>query len=171
MTKIREWVGSHKAAASAMIGIGAALLVVLAYVAVAVVTERPQFCRSACHEMSPYYDEWAQGTHKDVNCTACHVDSGEWARFMHKFVALKEVQAHFTGDTLFPRPEFAVVPNYRCTGCHDKVQVNRTGFSHAEHAKRGPCMSCHPGVGHSVQITALRQAGIYSGKPSAVAAL
>jgi len=170
MTKIREWVGLHKAAAWAIAGIGGALLAILVYAGIAVATERPQFCRSACHEMAPYYDEWAQGTHRDVNCTACHVDPGEIARFKHKFVALKEVQSHFMGDTKFPRPEFAVVPNYRCLACHRKIQV-KTGFSHSDHARRGPCMSCHPGVGHSVKIAALRQAGVYSGKPSAVAAL
>ena len=171
MAQLREWIDSHKAAAWTIAGIGGALLTVLVYAGIAVATELPQFCRSACHEMAPYYDEWAQGTHKDVNCAACHVDPGEIARFKHKFVALKEVQSHFTGDTKFPRPEFAVVPNERCLRCHPKVQVNRTGFSHSEHAARGPCMSCHPGVGHSVTIAALRQAGVYSGKPSAVAAL
>ena len=87
-----------------------------AFVAAALYTDRSEYC-SSCHEMVPYGvrmegDPLGRPVHR------CHVEAGLADRFAHKFVALGEVRAHFTGDTKFPRPKPPVIPQDRCTRCH-----------------------------------------------------
>lgn len=124
-----------------------------------VYTERPAFC-NVCHEMGPYYDVWATGQHAEVSCIDCHVDAGLTARFLHKFVALKEVWDHFTTKPTFPSLTVDV-PDARCTQCHGAVDIEiAQGLTHSEHAKDLACQQCHAATGHKVTFAALDAAGI-----------
>ena len=84
----------------------ATAMVIVAVMAVALVgllgaakaTDRPAFCRAACHEMAPYANAWTQGPHASVGCVDCHVAPGQTARLTHKVAALKEVWAHVRGE-------------------------------------------------------------------------
>ncbi len=101
-----------------------------------------------------------RGKHADVSCIDCHVDPGLTARFMHKFVALKEVWDHFTTTPTFPSLSVDV-PDSRCTPCHDVVNVEITkGFTHAQHARDLACQQCHASTGHRVTFKALDTAGV-----------
>ena len=145
------------------IALAAALAVVVlsaGYVGVAKATDQPAFCGSACHEMGPYHEAWAGGAHKGIACVDCHVDPSPVAQLEHKFVALGEVVDHIKGAPNFPLATAPDVPDSRCIRCHENIVVNQVGFSHADHAKRGPCVKCHSDVGHNVTSTALRQAGL-----------
>lgn len=166
MTRVRGWYSRHKAPALILAGILTALILGAAYVGVAKATDQPSFCRAACHEMEPYHAAWSQGPHKDVSCVACHVDPGPVAGLKHKVVALKEVGAHITGDTSFPRAGLADVPDERCTSCHESISADTTGFDHATHAGSGPCIQCHATTGHTVSAASLKAAGVYSGDTS-----
>lgn len=144
-------------AVSAVLSLGVA---VGAFSAVASATDSPAFCGSACHEMQPFHDAWTKGPHKNVNCLECHVDRGVLNRITHKFVSLREVAEHIKGAVHFPLPDGPDVPNSRCTSCHAKVVSKTPGFSHADHAKRGPCVKCHADAGHSVSLATLKKAGL-----------
>lgn len=151
---------------------GGALIVALAlFVVSALATDRSSFCAS-CHEMVPYHDAWAVGAHKGrAECIDCHVDPGLANRFAHKFVALQEVYAHFTGDNSFPRVPPPQVPEERCRTCHEKVVPKRAAkaFDHAAHETYEPCQTCHARTGHDVSAAALKAAGIFD--PAAAAEL
>ncbi|MBI5232340.1 MAG: NapC/NirT family cytochrome c [Coriobacteriales bacterium] len=169
LAHLRERVGSlslpAKLAVFTTAGLVALASVAGASLGVARATDSPVFCRSACHEMQPYHNAWAQGPHADVACVECHVDTGTVARLEHKVVALKELQIHVTGDPKFPKATSAEVPNERCVRCHDKtVVIKEGGFSHVEHAKRRPCQTCHANVGHEVGNETLKAAGLWSGR-------
>lgn len=132
------------------------------FVVSATATDRSGFC-SACHEMQPYYDAWARGAHHShAECVDCHVNAGLPARFAHKFVALKEVAAHFSGDTSFPRPAAPDVPDARCKRCHPSVPPKIGRFPHALHAEKGRCAQCHFSTGHDVMSGALKAAGVFN---------
>ena len=133
-----------------------------AFAGLATATDRPAFCGSTCHEMQPFHAAWSKGGHQGVACVECHVDAGPVARLQHKFVALQEVASHIKGGVRFPLSTPVAVPDSRCVRCHDDIVVKQAGFSHAEHAKRGPCISCHADAGHSVTNTALRDAGVFN---------
>ena len=106
--------------------------------------------------MKPYYDAWAHGPHSSQWCVDCHVDRGYPARFAHKFSALHEVIAHFSGDTSFPRPSTVAVSDAHCSTCHASVSPSLAkGFDHAAHASQGPCQACHAESGHGVTQSAL----------------
>lgn len=139
-----------------------------AFVGVARATDRSAFCR-VCHEMTPYSDAWSAGTHAgEAECIDCHVDPGFVPRLAHKAVALKELYAHVTGDTSFPRPKPAEVPDARCTKCHDSIETDNPYLDHAQHAKNGTCASCHPESGHRVTADAIRAAGTYNADAAAL---
>jgi nitrate/TMAO reductase-like tetraheme cytochrome c subunit len=141
------------------------LLLAVAFVGVALYTDQPQFC-ATCHEMQPFHSAWTTGSHKDVGCVVCHVDPGYPARFAHKFAALSEVRAHFTGDTKFPRPAAPDITSARCTPCHgDMPEITSNGFPHGKHVSKGTCAGCHADAGHNVTDAALQAAGIF--QPSA----
>lgn len=161
--QVRSWIRSNPAMATfAFIAITAIALVGLLGVAQA--TEQPVFC-SSCHEMEPYYEAWESGPHDGISCVECHVDSGITERVGHKFVALREVWVHATGEPLFPLVENAEIPDKRCLSCHADVE-NRLydGFSHDDHAAEGPCITCHSDVGHDVTAASLKEAGILDPK-------
>jgi nitrate/TMAO reductase-like tetraheme cytochrome c subunit len=143
--------------------VGIVLLGVVLFFPTAIATDQAGFCRT-CHEMVPYYDAWKTGKHAEkATCIDCHVDAGLPARFSHKFVALGEVKAHFLGDTTFPRPTAAEVPNRRCLRCHTPLPATtEAGFSHKIHAEKGTCATCHPMTGHNVTPEALKSAGVFN---------
>lgn len=134
----------------------------VAFGGIAKATDQPGFCGAACHEMGPFHSAWTQGAHKNIACVECHVDVGTVARMEHKVVALKEVAAHVTGDPKFPLAETTPVPSERCKRCHQDVKLSSPGFSHADHASRGECYTCHTTVGHDVSVSALKEAGVYN---------
>ncbi|MCG2808437.1 MAG: NapC/NirT family cytochrome c [Coriobacteriia bacterium] len=146
-----------------IIWIGVIALMLGVAITSVVYTERPQFCPT-CHEMTPYYDAWAQGTHAETSCMDCHVESGVVNHLLHKFVALGEVWSHFTTTPSYPAYT-AVVPDHRCVACHETVadpSPPLPGFLHAEHAKAGECQLCHQNAGHAITFGALADAGILS---------
>ena len=123
--------------------------------------------------MVPFYDAWTQGGHSShAQCIQCHVNAGFVPRLAHKFPALVEVWSHFVGNTDFPRPAPADVPDGRCTQCHQTVDVKNMplGFSHDLHAEQGPCQMCHATTGHDVTAQALRAAGVFSATNAALRA-
>ncbi len=145
---------------------------VIAFVAAAQATDASTFC-GTCHEMQPYYDAWTQGHHgTSAQCVDCHVDPGFFPRLTHKFNALSEVWAHFTGYSGFPMPAPPVVPDSRCLQCHPTVTVRSlpASFSHDLHAKQGPCEMCHATTGHDVPATSLQAAGVYNAQAAALRA-
>jgi hypothetical protein len=149
----------------ALLAFASTALLGAVYVAAAAVTDRPEFCATACHEMRPFVDAWEQGPHKDQWCVDCHVDPGYSARLLHKFKVFKEIAAHFTGDTSFPRAVAPKVPSERCQRCHKTVVAS--GFPHPIHSETA-CAKCHAGEGHDVAIPVLKAAGLYSGNIMAV---
>ena len=160
MSRFSAWIRSNRLAASLIGGVVVLLVGIVAFLGVAKATDQPSFCGSACHEMGPYHAAWSSGAHKSIACVDCHVDAGQTARLTHKFEAMQEVIAHFSGKTKFPRIVPAVVPNARCLRCHPTVDPRMTGFSHAKHASNRLCSACHATVGHDVTLAALQQAGI-----------
>lgn len=144
-----------------LLGIALAIALAGAGAVAAVYTERPEFCPT-CHEMGPYYDAWRESSHGSVSCMACHVDPGVAAHGLHKFVALREVWHHFTRDNRFPN-RGVDVPDARCTRCHKSVKVETKAaskFSHALHAEKGRCITCHATSGHEVTLDALSAANV-----------
>ncbi len=143
-----------------------AIMIFLAFVGVAAgavpafrASERASFCTS-CHEMGPYYDAWAKGPHRLVECVECHVDAGALNHVSHKATAAKELWIHLTGDPRFPKGT-AAVPDARCLTCHASIpRSSGPRFSHKAHAKTGPCLTCHLDVGHRVPLAALVAAGV-----------
>ena len=147
----------------ALIGAVAAIVASIAFIASARATDAPAFC-GTCHEMKPYVDAWTVGRHHGhAECVDCHVDAG-LSRYTHKFAALGEVWSHFTGYAGFPMPVAPLVPDSRCIRCHPTVTPKGfpASFSHALHAKQGPCQMCHATTGHDVPVEALRAAGVYN---------
>lgn len=145
-----------------VIAVAATVLGILLFVAVARATDSSSFCPS-CHEMEPYYDSWAESPmgQNGVDCVDCHVDRGVVPRLLHKFVALREVYSHVTGDNKFPRAAAPEVPDERCKYCHEKVaQPAIPGFDHTDHSKLRDCQTCHATSGHRVTFDMLKAAGI-----------
>ena len=123
--------------------------------------------------MQPYYDAWKGGHHAhSAQCVECHVEPGASQRLTHKFVALGEVWAHFTGFAGFPMARPADMPDSRCIACHPTVKPKNmpAAFSHEMHAKRGPCALCHSTTGHDVAATALQSTGVYNAANAAARA-
>lgn len=133
----------------------------VAFFPVALATDRSVFCKS-CHTMEPFYDAWTTGAHaQHAQCIDCHVDPGYPSRFMHKFVALREVWAQLLTHATFPSYN-ADVTEARCLRCHPDAQTKVVGnFRHAEHTSRGiGCAKCHATTGHKVTFEALAAAGL-----------
>lgn len=157
-----EWLRTHPDAIAAVVG-AVIVIVLLASVGVYRVTASPSFCNS-CHEMRPYRDAWAAGTHDQVPCAKCHVAPGIGAQVRDKFETLREVVVHTTGDPKFPSRATRPVSSRRCLRCHRRITTSIVGFDHGFHARRKRCPECHPGVGHRVSVAALKRAGIYNEK-------
>lgn len=159
MARIRSWYLDRPLTAIALT-LGLAVLAVVGLIGAARASDQPTFCVS-CHEMQPYYDAWEEGAHAGVSCVECHVDAGLAERVSHKAVALGEVWAHVTSDPTFPMAEPASIPDQRCLACHESIEADIAGRSHAEHAGGRACVQCHPTAGHDVTARALIEAGIY----------
>ncbi|MCG2807943.1 MAG: NapC/NirT family cytochrome c, partial [Coriobacteriia bacterium] len=157
--KVRSWMLVHPALASLSF-LGMLVVVVLGFLGAAQATDQAVFCNS-CHEMSPYYSAWREGPHADVPCVDCHVDSNKVKQLTHKFVALEEVWVHIAGEPTFPMTENAPIPDKRCLSCHEDItEPGYAGFSHKDHAAKGPCTDCHDNAGHTVTAADLEAAGI-----------
>lgn len=143
---------------------------VVAFVGTALWTDRPEFC-ATCHEMRPYVTAWAAGPHSGVWCVDCHVGKSYPARMAHKFAALHEVVAHFTGDTKFPRATPPNVPDKDCSACHAMVtpKLAASGFDHAVHEHEAACQACHADSGHNVTTAALTAMAVFNPGVTAVA--
>lgn len=116
-------------------------------------TERPSFCQS-CHEMRPYYTSWAESSHKDANCLACHADEGLVGLLRVKAKGATEVVKHFTNT--YSTPIRGEVPSYRCESCHNEpqkiVETTDLRIPHDTHLSAGlECTTCHGGVVHGEQ--------------------
>jgi cytochrome c nitrite reductase small subunit len=136
---------------------------VVAFFPVALATDQSSFCKT-CHTMQPFYDAWSVGRHAGhAQCIDCHVDAGYPARFLHKFVALREVVAQVKGGAGFPNYN-ADVPDARCLRCHPDAPTKVVGkFDHAQH-NGVRCAKCHASTGHEVTFSALRSAGILNAR-------
>ena len=143
---------------------------VVAFFPIALATDQSSFCKS-CHTMQPFYDAWSQGGHVGhAQCIDCHVDAGYPARFLHKFVALKEVTAQLVGGSTFPSYN-ADISDDRCLRCHPDAPTKVVGqFDHAQHPARlgVTCVKCHADSGHRVTFAALQAAGLLNAKNAAV---
>ncbi len=120
------------------------------------VTSRPGFC-STCHFMQPYYESWANSSHKDVTCTDCHFPPGLKNKLKGKLTAASMVVNYFTGVYKKSKP-WAEISDASClrSGCHEtrnlkgKVKFKKNIiFDHAPHLeglrreKQLRCTSCH----------------------------
>ncbi len=160
MTRIRSWYLRRPVVAVLWTTV-AAMVLLLGVLGAAQASDQPTFCAS-CHEMTPYYDAWSEGAHADISCVACHVDAGLTDRVSHKVVALGEVWKHVTEDPTFPLPEPPPVPDERCMACHESVDIDISGRTHAEHAGDKSCAQCHATVGHDVSNASLIEADIFN---------
>jgi nitrate/TMAO reductase-like tetraheme cytochrome c subunit len=152
--------------------VAAVLLAAVTILVIAPATDRSAFC-DRCHEMSPYYDAWAAGGHKTVECVECHVAPGRLNRLAHKWVALGEVRSHLFGDPRFPLEHRVEVPDDHCVRCHKSVRVKTAAvsrFSHREHETKAQCWECHVTTGHSVSLNALEAAGALASNATTVPA-
>ncbi|MDR3686971.1 MAG: NapC/NirT family cytochrome c [Coriobacteriia bacterium] len=133
------------------------------FVGTALWTDRPEFC-GTCHEMRPYVDAWAAGPHSNVWCVDCHVGKSYSARFAHKFTALGEVVAHFSGKTRLPMNTPPQIADADCVVCHATVtpKLKASGFNHNEHESKAACQACHAETGHAVTQTALTAVGVFN---------
>ncbi len=120
------------------------------------ITSRPGFC-STCHFMQPYYESWANSSHKDVTCTDCHFPPGLKNKLKGKLTAASMVVNYFTGVYKKSKP-WAEISDASClrSGCHEtrnlqgKVKFKKNIiFDHAPHLeglrreKQLRCTSCH----------------------------
>jgi len=131
------------------------------------VSESPRFCLS-CHIMKPYYDAWAESSHKDVNCLECHYPPTLGGHISSKFRAISQVVQYFTAS--YGTRLWAEIPDEACLreGCHDtrllsgKVTFKEgIAFDHAFHlgemrrGKKLRCTSCHSQIviGTHIEVT------------------
>jgi hypothetical protein len=87
------------------------------------VTDQPWFC-GTCHEMTPVYEGWLDGSHAteadepQADCMDCHADAGIVGYFQaHVVAGVRDLWVHFiTG----PPEQVAdsYVPPSRCMKCH-----------------------------------------------------
>jgi len=139
------------------LGIAGAVMLVMSIVSVEV-TSQSWFCNS-CHIMGPYYKSWQTGTHKSVDCVACHIPPGT-----KNFIVAKLNGAGQVVDDLLSRTSSkpsASVSDFACTraGCHDiaklKAEPKKGGkylFEHGKHLGLETsgievhCTTCHSHV-------------------------
>jgi nitrate/TMAO reductase-like tetraheme cytochrome c subunit len=127
------------------------------------VTDRPQFCGSACHEMNVFRDAWKAGPHKNLWCSDCHVPRDPVGEAFEKAGSVKENTVHFLGqgDSVFPLPKPPELPdNDRCLSCHKLPAKTASGFQHAVHITKLHCAECHADVGHMVTAASLQAHGM-----------
>lgn len=121
-------------------------------------TSQSWFCNS-CHIMTPYYDSWKRGTHKDVACVKCHISPGMDNFLAAKFNGLGQVVDDVLHRTSM-KPSTAVNA-LACTrsGCHDLGGMSKKAktegkylFRHDKHLGlefagiKVDCSTCHSHV-------------------------
>ncbi|MDR1702551.1 MAG: NapC/NirT family cytochrome c [Sporomusaceae bacterium] len=113
-------------------------------------SDSPEFCGTMCHSMEDSYQSYRASTHKQFNCTECHLPQGN--------VAAKMVAKGTTGmnDTYheFFRTYPAVlkisasgkaIAQENCLRCHSST-VEKTFMANGG----DDCMQCHRGLVHSI---------------------
>lgn len=131
-----------------------------------VYTSRPKFCFE-CHLMEPYYNSWAQSSHKDVTCMACHAEPGVLGTMEAKVGGLKQLLSYSIGSYRGKLPQ-GYVSDENCMACHDRAALRDKAidfqgmeFRHGMHfdAVGGAgdptlkCTSCHTQVDEKAHIT------------------
>ena len=127
---------------------------------------RPSYCKS-CHNMVPYYNSWAQSSHRNVPCIQCHFAPGIRAEAMGKFKAANQLVKYITGT--YGMKPWAEISDAAClrSGCHSErkvegvVMYRGVRFDHTKHLgelRRGKqlrCTSCHSQIvqGDHVAVT------------------
>ncbi|MBO8127380.1 MAG: NapC/NirT family cytochrome c [Firmicutes bacterium] len=131
------------------------IVVIVAFIALSVgmsmFFETNYACGKLCHEMTPYYNTWAESSHAHVNCHECHSWPGFGGFFKTKLVGLEESIKHFTGNYATPIQGEPVIE--RCIECHEDYreikETEEIRVDHAMHADLGiDCMACHAGMVH-----------------------
>ncbi|HWI54330.1 MAG TPA: NapC/NirT family cytochrome c, partial [Desulfobacteria bacterium] len=116
-------------------------------------TSFPKFCAS-CHIMKPEFATWEASSHSQVDCVACHVDSGVVNALKHKAVATKELYKYVTKTYELPIHMTETIPDDRCLKCHSlkrKVSPSSTDLyipHEKHHDNKIACVKCHQGVAH-----------------------
>lgn len=148
---------------------------VLALVGTAIpLTDRPTFC-AGCHTIAPAYETWAQSSHKDVTCVACHVRPGLQGWLSDKVASgVRDAAVYVFGTPPDAHNLQAKVDSGVCLGCHRHIlRVSETAprdlpspvkevgliMGHRQHMEafrvRGlseGCTTCHAGVVHDGPI-------------------
>ncbi len=126
------------------------LLIVAAFVT-AHFTSASSFC-DTCHEMDPYYTTWQASEHSGAECRDCHIPPGTIPYIETKLGSFREIYVHFFGSADAPLAVTREIPNDSCFRCHDDPPADPTlstvTFSHAEHAARTYCITCHVRMVH-----------------------
>ncbi|HEY3377066.1 MAG TPA: cytochrome c3 family protein, partial [Armatimonadota bacterium] len=118
------------------------------------VSSTPKFCAS-CHNMKPYYQSWAQSSHKNVACIECHFPPGVKGELRKKFEALVQVAKYVTNQ--YGTRPWTQIEDASClrSGCHEKRLLNGkvlfkgVQFDHTPHLTKFRrvtklrCTSCH----------------------------
>lgn len=142
-----------------LVGVG----IVATYGAMSV-SSTPAFC-GTCHVMAPYYDSWAESSHKEIACVDCHIPPGITAELRKKFEALSMVARYFTA-TWGTRP-WSEIEDASCLECHERRLLTSREvfgdvlFDHGPHltelrrGKRLKCTSCHSQIvqGSHIAVT------------------
>ena len=132
------------------------LVIAVAFVAILVLPvaarDSVDYCTS-CKAMQPAEKTWAQGAHKDVSCTQCHIPPGVVAASRWRYNEARNVWADYLGMT-GTSDKGHLPSNANCLKCHplSKIPNEKNGvrMNHAEHLRlRGlNCSDCHATVSH-----------------------
>jgi nitrate/TMAO reductase-like tetraheme cytochrome c subunit len=126
------------------------LLLVAAFIT-AHYTSASAFC-DTCHEMDAYYSSWQASEHSSAECRDCHIPPGTVSYVETKLGSFREIYVHFFGNPDAPLAVTREIPNSSCFRCHDNPPADPSlptvTFSHAEHAGRAYCITCHVRVVH-----------------------
>ncbi|MBM3328291.1 MAG: hypothetical protein FJY67_02300 [Calditrichaeota bacterium] len=106
---------------------------------------RPESCL-VCHYMQPFYDQWRNSAHRDVNCTQCHPG---------RRTLIDTYLLRYLTNSYRSRPH-ANVTAATCLKCHDESTLvgeityqRGIKFNHEHHlgqmrrGKKLRCTSCH----------------------------
>ena len=133
------------------IGGGVIVLVIVAAFVTAHFTSASSFC-DTCHEMDPYYATWQASEHSGAECRDCHIPPGTVSYIETKLGSFREIYVHFFGKADAPLTVTREIPNASCFRCHDDPPADPSlptvTFSHAEHAARTDCITCHVRLVH-----------------------
>ncbi len=137
-------------------------------------TDDPKFC-AGCHTIAPSYKSWANSSHKEVTCVACHVRPGVAGWMRDKvWTGVRDVAIYLLGSPMDPQNLKTKVDSDVCLSCHRGIlrvsevalrdlppPVKDVGLvmSHRKHmeafdvrAEGEGCTTCHSGIVHDVPI-------------------